>query len=183
MNRCPFLSRCRICVQDKTHRTNSKEKPVPPHSYKVNPRTLQVAGIHSIKGDEVTLTNNVILHPKMLVCATGWNLDLDCLPSDRANQSFDTVQSRLFCRFWDIDYPGLVFVSLSNGFMCATENANLVSQAVAQALLGQWRQPSMQDMLENIENEVKTGIFVPGKAMTDLQRAGFKGLKAGWDYL
>jgi hypothetical protein len=37
--------------------------------------------------------------------------------------------------------------------------------------------------LENIEKEVKTGIFVPGKAMTDLERAGFKGLKAGWDYL
>jgi hypothetical protein len=37
--------------------------------------------------------------------------------------------------------------------------------------------------LDNIEKEVKTGIFVPGKAMTDLERAGFKGLKAGWEYL
>jgi hypothetical protein len=37
--------------------------------------------------------------------------------------------------------------------------------------------------LNNIEKEVKTGIFVPGKAMTDLERAGFKGLKAGWEYL
>jgi hypothetical protein len=37
--------------------------------------------------------------------------------------------------------------------------------------------------LDNIEKEVKTGIFVPGKAMVDLERAGFKDLKAGWDYL
>jgi len=95
----------------------------------------------------VTLTNNVVLHPKMIVCATGWTLDLDCLPPDRAGQTFDTVQSRLFCRFWDVDHPGLVFVSLSNGFMCATENANLVSQAVAQALLGKWTEPSMQYMV------------------------------------
>ena len=93
------------------------------------------------------LTNNVVLHPKMLVCATGWELDLDCLPETRAQQSFDTVQSRLFCRFWDIDYPGLTFVSLSNGFMCATENANLVSQAVAQVLLGKWTEPSRDYMV------------------------------------
>jgi hypothetical protein len=141
------------------------------------------------------LTNNVVLHPKILICATGWTLDLDCLPADRAGQAFDTIQSRLFCRFWDIDHPGLAFVSLSNGFMCATENANLVSQAVAQALLGKWTEPEMAYMvlsrrrhradsqLDNIEKEVKTGIFVPGKAMTDLERAGFKGLKAGWEYL
>ena len=83
----------------------------------------------------------------MLVCATGWTLDLDSLPKDRANQSFDTIQSRLFCRFWDIDYPGLAFVSISNGFMCATENANLVSQAVAKVLLGDWKQPSMEYMV------------------------------------
>jgi len=83
----------------------------------------------------------------MVVCATGWELDLDCLPPTRAKQSFDTVQSRLFCRFWDIDYPGLAFVSLSNGFMCATENANLVSQAVAQALKGEWKQPNMDFMV------------------------------------
>ena len=83
----------------------------------------------------------------MLVCATGWTLDLDCLPPTRANQSFNTLQSRLFCRFWDIDYPGLAFVSLSNGFMCATENANLVSQAVAQVLLGKWTQPNMNVMV------------------------------------
>jgi hypothetical protein len=37
--------------------------------------------------------------------------------------------------------------------------------------------------LDNIEREVKTGIFVPGKAMVDLTRAGFMGLKAGWDHL
>jgi hypothetical protein len=37
--------------------------------------------------------------------------------------------------------------------------------------------------LENIETEVKTGIFVPGKAMVDLERAGFKGLKPGWEHL
>lgn len=85
----------------------------------------------------------------MLVCATGWTLDLDCLPNTRANQSFGTVQSRLYCRFWDIDSPGLAFVSLSNGFMCATENANLVSQAVAQVLLGEWNQPSMETMVSS----------------------------------
>jgi hypothetical protein len=141
------------------------------------------------------LTNNVVLHPQLLICATGWTLDLDCLPADRAGQAFDTIQSRLFCRFWDIDHPGLAFVSLSNGFMCATENANLVSQAVSHALLGKWTEPEMTYMvsnprrnvadgqLDNIEKEVKTGIFVPGKAMTDLERAGFKGLKAGWEYL
>ena len=112
---------------------------------KAENRTLQVAGIESINGSQVTLTNGVILHPKMIVCATGWTLDLDCLP--RKDQSFDTVQSRLFCRFWDIDHKGLCFVSLSNGFMCATENANLVSQAIAQALLGKWREPSMTDMV------------------------------------
>lgn len=86
----------------------------------------------------------------MLVCATGWELDLDCLPETRAKQSFDTVQSRLFCRFWDIDYPGLAFVSLSNGFMCATENANLVSQAVGQVLLGKWTEPSRDYMVLNL---------------------------------
>lgn len=106
-----------------------------------------MAGIHSIAGSQVTLTNNVVLFPKMLVCATGWSLDLDCLPPTRANQLFTTVQSRLFCRFWDIDYPGLAFVSISNGFMCATENANLVSQAVAQVLLGNWTQPKMSVMV------------------------------------
>jgi hypothetical protein len=37
--------------------------------------------------------------------------------------------------------------------------------------------------MENIEKEVKTGIFVPGKAMADLERAGFSELKAGWDYI
>ena len=96
------------------------------------------------------MTNNVVLHPKMLVCATGWELDLDCLPETRAKQSFDTVQSRLFCRFWDIDYPGLAFVSLSNGFMCATENANLVSQAVGLVLLGKWTEPSRDYMVHEI---------------------------------
>ena len=118
------------------------------------PRTLQIAGIRSISGSQVNLTNNVTLQPKMLVCATGWTLDLDCLPSDRAMQSFDTVQSRLFCRFWDIDYPGLAFVSLSNGFMCAPENANLVSQAVAQVLLGKWTQPSMEYMVPSSAESV-----------------------------
>lgn len=112
-------------------------------------RTLQVAGIHAISGSEVILTNNVVLHPKMVVCATGWDLELNCLPSDRANKSFSYIQSKLFCRFWDIDYPGLAFVSLSNGFMCATENANLVSQAVAQALLGDWTPPSMGKMVSS----------------------------------
>lgn len=87
----------------------------------------------------------------MLVCATGWALDLDCLPPTRANQPFEVVQSRLFCRFWDVDYPGLTFVSLSNGFMCATENANLVSQAVAQALKGEWQLPAMDFMVSDIE--------------------------------
>jgi hypothetical protein len=96
----------------------------------------------------------------MLVCATGWTLDLDCLPSTRANQSFDTIQSRLFCRFWDIDYPGLAFVSLSNGFMCATENANLVSQAVAQVLLGKWTQPNMKSM---VCPGIETMIIVVGE--------------------
>ena len=78
--------------------------------------------------------------------------------------------------------------------MCATENANLVSQAVAQILQGKWKQPSMEYMvhpiwgganekLDNIENEVKKGIFVPGKAMVDLGRVGFKGLKTGREYL
>jgi hypothetical protein len=89
----------------------------------------------------------MVLYPKILVCATGWTLDLDCLPPTRAKQSFEHVQSRLFCRFLDIDYPGLTFVSLSNGFMCATENANLVSQAVAQILQNKWKQPSMEDMV------------------------------------
>jgi hypothetical protein len=117
------------------------------HAISTDSRKLQVAGIHSIKGDTVTLTNDVVLRPRILVCATGWRLDLACLPSDRANQSFETVQSRLFSRFYDIDYPGLFFVSLSNGFMCATENANLVSQAIAQILLGNWRQPSMATMV------------------------------------
>jgi hypothetical protein len=37
--------------------------------------------------------------------------------------------------------------------------------------------------LENIEKEVKTGIFVPGKAMGDLEKAGFSNLVAGWNYL
>ena len=87
----------------------------------------------------------------MLVCATGWTLDLDCLPPTRANQPFEVVQSRLFCRFWDVDYPGLTFVSLSNGFMCATENANLVSQAVAQALKGEWQLPAMDFMVPELE--------------------------------
>jgi hypothetical protein len=113
----------------------------------VDGRTLQVAGIHSIEGAKVTLTNNVVVYPKILVCATGWTLDLDCLPPSRAKQSFEHIQSRLFCRFYDIDYPGLSFVSLSNGFMCATENANLVSQAVAQILLGKWTQPDMATMV------------------------------------
>jgi hypothetical protein len=110
-------------------------------------RKLQVAGVHSIEGPKVTLTNNVVLYPKMLVCATGWTLDLDCLPPTRAKQSFEHIQSRLFCRFYDIDYPGLAFVSLSNGFMCATENANLVSQAVGQILLGNWTEPDMATMV------------------------------------
>jgi hypothetical protein len=115
----------------------------------INSRTLQVAGVHSIDGDTITLTNNVVLRPQILVCATGWKLDLACLPPNRANQSFETVQSRLFSRFYDIDYPGLFFVSLSNGFMCATENANLVSQAIAQILLGNWKQPSMATMVSH----------------------------------
>jgi hypothetical protein len=108
---------------------------------------LQIAEIKGIEGDKVTLTNNIDLYPKMLVSATGWTLDLDCLPPARAGQSAETVQSRLFCQFWDIDYPGLVFVSLSNGFMCATENANLVSQAAARALTGDWIPPSMAEMV------------------------------------
>lgn len=98
----------------------------------------------------MTLTNNVVLYPKILVCATGWTLDLDCLPPTRAGKSFQHVQARLFCRFWDIDYPGLTFISISNGFMCATENANLVSQAVAQILQGKWKQPSMEYMVHPI---------------------------------
>jgi hypothetical protein len=36
--------------------------------------------------------------------------------------------------------------------------------------------------MDNIENEVKTGIFVPGKAMGDLESAGFKGLRPGREY-
>jgi hypothetical protein len=34
-----------------------------------------------------------------------------------------------------------------------------------------------------IEREVETGIFVPGKAMVDLERAGFTRLKTDWDHL
>ncbi|KAJ3084956.1 hypothetical protein HK102_000451 [Quaeritorhiza haematococci] len=132
-----------------------------------------VTEIKSINGDEVVLSNGMTVKPQMIVCATGWNLDYKFMPFYKG-VSFDDLQVKLFSRFLDIDHPGLFFVSIANGFMCANHNADIVSRCIVQYLTGDWKVPSREKMEKNIREVVLKRIALPGLFEMDLEAVGFK---------
>lgn len=109
----------------------------------------------------------------MIVCATGWSLDLKYLPFLPSTE-FSDLQPKLFARFLHIDYPGLYFVSIANGFQCASVNAHLVSECVAQIISGEYQMPSRKDMERQIADVVLPKIALTGGFMNELEKCGFK---------
>lgn len=135
-----------------------------------------------IDGERVTLSNGTVLHPKMLVCATGWFNDFSYLPhGDSAGKSDFLVASHierpLYLRFYDRDHPGIFYVSIANGFMTYTETASFLEQCINQILRGIWTPPSAREMENNIREVVTHHIGLPGRLQTDLEEAGFKDLR------
>ncbi|KAJ3338365.1 hypothetical protein HDU93_009600 [Gonapodya sp. JEL0774] len=126
-----------------------------------------------IEKDTLHFSNGVVSKPQMVVEATGWNLDMSWIPV-RSSYQFADLQPRLFGRFIDVDYPGLYWVSIANGFMCANHNADMVTQCITQILNGKWKQPTMATMEKQIKEVVLPTIFVPGRALAELRACGFQ---------
>jgi len=135
--------------------------------------TPVIAGVEKIEGDKVILTNGTVLHPQLIVCATGWNLDYKFLPS-HDGLTYDQMMQRMYCRFMDVDHKNLFFVSVANGFMCATHSADYVSRCIIQILTGEWTPKSKTSLRENIENVVTKGLALPGKYEMELEHEGFR---------
>lgn len=73
----------------------------------------------------------------------------------------------------DIDYKNLFFVSIANGFMCATSNADICSRAIIQILTNDWKPKSKSEYKKNIQNVVLAGNALPGKFELELRKEGF----------
>jgi hypothetical protein len=109
----------------------------------------------------------------MIVCCTGWDLNLKYLPF-LPSIDFAEIQPKLYGRFLHMDYPGLFMVSIANGFQCASVNAHLVSECVAQILDGTWKQPSKEAMEKQIKDVVLSSVALTGGFMNELEDCGFK---------
>ena len=103
--------------------------------------------IKAIEGDKLFLTDGAVLHPSLLIAATGWSMDYSFLPGGnppgvRYKASTLASTSRtprpMYARFYDQEYPGIFYVSAANGFMAAGEGASFHSQCVEQILRGEW---------------------------------------------
>lgn len=138
--------------------------------------------IELIDGGRVTLSDGTILHPNMIVAATGWTTDTSFLPGGTTPGEYDSLAVRdiprpLYLRFYDQEHPGIFYISMSNGFMAYTENAAFVSQAIEQILRGTWKPPPRKEMEKNCRDVVLHHIGLPGLLQTDLEQAGFRNLK------
>ncbi|KAJ5689988.1 hypothetical protein N7462_004380 [Penicillium macrosclerotiorum] len=138
--------------------------------------------IKEIDGDRVTLTNGTVLHPKLLVAATGWSTESAYLPEGVAAGEYDSLAAAdaprpLYCRFYDQDYPGIFYISVAAGFITYTESANFYSQAVNQILRGTWTPPDEKAIQKNLKEVVLHHISLPGLIEEDLEAAGFKDLR------
>lgn len=138
--------------------------------------------IKMIESDKVTLTDGTVLYPRMLIAATGWSTDSSFLPGGSKAGEYDSLAAAdipkpMYLRFYDQDYPGVFYISMSNGFMAYTENSSFLSQAIVQILRGTWTPPSPQEMQKNCREVVLHHVGLPGLLQTDLEDAGFKNLR------
>ncbi|KXS18043.1 hypothetical protein M427DRAFT_42777 [Gonapodya prolifera JEL478] len=141
-------------------------------AYRAKRLRIIIAEATKIEKDTLHFSNGVVTKPQMVVEATGWNLDMSWIPV-RSGVQFAELQARLFGRFVDMDFPGLYWISIANGFMCANHNADMTTQCVTQILKGTWKQPSVAAMEKQIKDVVLTSIFVPGRALAELRACGF----------
>jgi hypothetical protein len=138
--------------------------------------------IKLIEGDKVTLTDGTVLHPRMLIAATGWSTDSSWLPGGAKTGEYDSlsasdIKEPLYLRFYDQKHPGIFYISMSNGFMAYTENASYLSQAINQILRGSWTPPDEREMQRNCREVVMRYIGLPGRLQTDLEDAGFANIR------
>ncbi|GLI74337.1 hypothetical protein PoHVEF18_002574 [Penicillium ochrochloron] len=139
-------------------------------------------GIQEIDGDKVVLTNGTALYPRMLVAATGWSTESSYLPEGSPAGEYDSLAAAdaprpLYLRFYDQDYPGIFYISVSAGFITYTESASFLSQAIGQILRGTWTPPSEEEIKKNLKEVVLHHICLPGLIEEDLAAAGFKDLR------
>lgn len=139
-------------------------------------------GIKEIDGDKVILTNGTALYPRMLVAATGWSTESAYLPEGSPAGEYDSLAAAdaprpLYLRFYDQDYPGIFYISVSAGFITYTESASFLSQAIGQILRGTWTPPSEEEIKKNLKEVVLHHICLPGLIEEDLTAAGFKDLR------
>lgn len=132
--------------------------------------------------DKVTLTDGTVLHPKMIVAATGLTTETSFLPGGVEPGEYDSlavadIPRPLYLRFYDQEYPGIFYISMSNGFMVYTENAAFLSQAIEQILRGTWTPPSSKEVAKNIREVVMHHIGLPGLLQNGLEQAGFTNLR------
>jgi hypothetical protein len=135
-----------------------------------------------IEGDKVHLSDSTILHPKMIIAATGWTTDTSFLPGGVHPGEYDSlavadIPRPMYLRFYDQEYPGIFYISMSNGFMTYTENASFLSQAIEQILRETWVPPSKKEMAKNCREVVMHHIGLPGLLQNDLEQAGFNNLR------
>lgn len=139
-------------------------------------------GIQEIDGDKVVLTNGTALYPRMLVAATGWSTESSYLPEGSPAGEYDSLAAAdaprpLYLRFYDQDYPGIFYISVSAGFITYTESASFLSQAIGQILRGTWTPPAEEEIKKNLKEVVLHHICLPGLIEEDLAAAGFKDLR------
>ncbi|KAJ5171723.1 hypothetical protein N7492_004316 [Penicillium capsulatum] len=139
-------------------------------------------GVKLIDGDKVVLSNGTVVHPQMLVAATGWSTDSSYLPGGSKAGEYDSLAAAdaprpLYLRFYDQEYPGIFYISTAAGFITYTENAAFLSQAVNQILRGTWAPPSAEEIQRNLKDVVLHHICLPGLLQEDLEQAGFKDLR------
>ena len=138
--------------------------------------------IKLIEGDKVTLTDGTVLYPKMLIAATGWSTDSSFLPGGEKSGEYDSLAAAdiprpLYLRFYDQEYPGIFYVSMSNGYMAYTHNSSFLSQCIVQILRGTWTPPSKQQMDRNCREVVTKYIGLPGGLKLDHEEEGFATLR------
>jgi dimethylaniline monooxygenase (N-oxide forming) len=133
---------------------------------------VMVTEIQKIQGKQVFLGNGCVLQPQMIVCATGWTLDLKFIPFYKGIALTDLL-GKLWGRFCDIEHPNLFFISQGNGFMCLNHHADLVSRCAIQYMAGDVKITKQQMEKERDEVYLKT-LCLPHLSFQQLRASGFK---------
>jgi hypothetical protein len=133
---------------------------------------VMVTEIQKIQGKNVFLGNGCVLQPQMIVCATGWTLNLKFIPFYKGITLTDLL-GKLWGRFCDIEHPNLFFISQGNGFMCLNHHADIVSRCAIQYMAGDVKITKQQMEKERDQVYLKS-LCLPDLCLQQLRASGFK---------